>query len=105
MTTIELNNRKYTLIEEIMRIDSDVVIEKIEKFIDKKKQYKKSPLSYTVEELKHEVAEAEKETVIYSQDDVKAMSWKSKSILEAQGYFLSEKTSRVVCRKHENICR
>jgi hypothetical protein len=76
MTTIELNNRKYTLIEEIMRIDSDAVIEKIEKLIDKEKQYKKSPLSYTVEELKHEVAESEKETVIYSQDDVKAMLWK-----------------------------
>lgn len=76
MTTIELNNRKYTLIEEIMRIDSDAVIEKIEKLIDKEKQYKKSPLSYTVEELKHEVAEAENETVNYSQDDVKAMSWK-----------------------------
>jgi len=76
MTTIELNNRKYTLIEEIMRIDSDAVIEKIEKLIDKEKRYKKSPLSYTVEELKQEVAEAEKETVIYSQDDVKAMSWK-----------------------------
>jgi len=76
MTKIELNNRKYTLIEEIMRIDSDAVIEKIEKLIDKEKQHKKSPLSYTVEELKHEVAEAENETVNYTQDDVKAMSWK-----------------------------
>ena len=76
MTTIELNNRKYTLIEEIMRIDSDAVIEKIEKLIDNEKQYKKSPLSYTVEELKQEVAEAEDETVNYSQDDVKAMSWR-----------------------------
>ena len=76
MTTIEFNNRKYTLIEEIMHIDSDAVIEKIEKLIDKEKQYKKSPLSYTVEELKLEVAEAEKETVNYSQDEVKAMSWK-----------------------------
>lgn len=76
MTTIELNNRKYTLIEEIMRIDSDAVIEKIEKLIDKEKHYKKSPLLYTVEELKQEVAEAENEIVNYSQDDVKAMSWK-----------------------------
>jgi len=76
MTTIELNNRKYTLIKEIMRIDSDAVIEKIEKLIDKEKQYKKSPLSYTVEELKHEISEAENETVNYGQDDVKAMSWK-----------------------------
>jgi len=42
MTTIKLNNRKYTLIEEIMRIDSDAVIEKIEKLIDKEKQYKKA---------------------------------------------------------------
>ncbi len=76
MTTIELNNRKYTLIEEIMRIDNDAVIEKIEKLIDKEKQSKKSPLSYTVEELKLEVAEAENETVNFSQDEVKAMSWK-----------------------------
>lgn len=76
MTTIELNNRKYTLIEEIMRIDSDEVIEKIEKLIDKEKQYKKSPLSYTVEELKQEVAEAENETLLYGQDEVKAISWK-----------------------------
>lgn len=76
MTTIELNNRKYTLIEEIMRIDSDVIIEKIEKLIDNEKRYSKSPLSYTVEELKQEVAESESETVFYSQDEVKAMSWK-----------------------------
>ena len=76
MTTLELNNRKYTLIEEIMRIDSDAVIKKIEKLIDKEKQYKKSPLSYTIEELKQEVAEAEIETVKFSQEEVKAMSWK-----------------------------
>jgi hypothetical protein len=76
MTTTELNNRKYTLIEEIMRIDSDAVIEKIEKLIDMEKRYKKSPLSYTLEELKQEVAEAENETVIHSQEEVKAMSWK-----------------------------
>ncbi len=76
MTTIELNNRKYSLIEEIMRIDSDVVIEKIEKLIDSEKRYPKSRLSYTIEELKQEVAESESETVLYSQDEVKAMSWK-----------------------------
>jgi len=76
MTTIELNNRKYTLIEEIMRIDSDLVIEKIEKLIDSEKRYSKSPLSYTIEELKQEVAESESETILYSQDEVKAMSWK-----------------------------
>lgn len=76
MTTIELNSRKYTLIEEIMRIDSDAVIEKIEKLIDSEKQHPKSPLSYTVEELKQEVAESESETVLHSQDEVKAMSWK-----------------------------
>lgn len=51
MTTIELNNRKYTLIEEIMRIDSDAVIEKIEKLIDNKKQYRKSPLSYLLKKI------------------------------------------------------
>ncbi|MDP2887937.1 MAG: hypothetical protein Q8P34_03100 [Bacteroidota bacterium] len=76
MTTIELNNRKYTLIEEIMRIDSDVIIEKIEKLIDSEKRYSKSPTSYTIEELKHEVAESESETVLHSQDEVKAMLWK-----------------------------
>ena len=76
MTTIELNNRKYTLIEEIMRIDSDVIIEKIEELIDSEKRYPKSPLSYTIEELKQEVAESERETILYSQDEVKAMSWK-----------------------------
>jgi len=59
-----------------MRIDSDAVIEKIEKLIAKEKHYKESPLSYSVEELKQEVAEAENETVIYSQEEVKAMSWK-----------------------------
>ena len=76
MNTIDLKNRKYTLIEEIMRIDSDTILEKIEKLIQKENQHKKSPLSYTIEELKHEVAEAEKETGLYSQDEVKAMSWK-----------------------------
>ena len=75
MTTLELNNRKYALIEEIMRIDSDRIIEKIEKLIAKEIKYKKSPLSYSVEELKQEVAEAENETVIYSQEEVKAMSF------------------------------
>jgi len=76
MTTIELNNRKYSLIEEFMRIESETVIEKIEKLIDKEKRYKKSPLSYTADELKREVAEAEIESVIYSHKEVKAMLWK-----------------------------
>lgn len=76
MTTIELNDLKYTLISEILNIESAAILEKIEKLIDKEKQYKKSPLSYTIEELKQEVAEAENETVIYSQEEVKAMSWK-----------------------------
>ncbi len=76
MNTIDLNNRKYTLIEEIMHIDSDAILEKIEELIQKENQYKKSPLSYTIEELKQEVAEAEKETGLYTQDEAKAMSWK-----------------------------
>ena len=76
MTTIELNNRKSTLIAEIMLIDSEAVIEKIERLINKETLHKKSPLSFTVEELKQEIAEAEKESVLYSQDEVKAMSWK-----------------------------
>ena len=76
MTTIELNNRKYTLITEIMRIDSEAVIETIERLIIKETLHKKSPLSFNVEELKQEIAEAEKETILYSQDEVKAMSWR-----------------------------
>lgn len=76
MNSIELKNRKYTLIEEIMRIESDSVIEKIEKFIQEENQRKKSPLSYTIEELKQEVAEAEKESDSNTQEEVKAMSWK-----------------------------
>lgn len=76
MNTLELNNRKYTLITEIMRIDSEAVIEKIEKLIDKETSHKKSPLSFSLEELKQEIVEAEKETVLFSQDEVKTMSWK-----------------------------
>lgn len=76
MTTLELNNRKYTLITEIMRIDSEDVIGKIEKLINKETLNKKSPLSFTIDELKKEIAEAQKETVLYSPDEVKAMSWK-----------------------------
>jgi len=76
MTTIELNNRKYTLISEIMNIDSEAIINKIEKIIIKETLDKKSPLSFTVEELKIEIAEAEKETISYSHEEVKAMSWK-----------------------------
>ncbi len=76
MNTLELNNRKYTLIEEIMRIENDELIEKIEKLVAKETKTKKSPIAYSVEEIRHEVAEAEKETNSYSQDEVKAMSWK-----------------------------
>lgn len=49
---------------------------KIEKLIDKETKSIKSPLSFTPEELKLEIAEAEKQTISYSQDEVKAMSWK-----------------------------
>lgn len=76
MTTLELNNRKYTLMTEIMRIDSEDVISKIENLINKETLNKKSPLSFTIDELKKEIAEAEKETVLYNPDEVKAMSWK-----------------------------
>ncbi len=76
MNSTELKNRKYTLIEEIMRIESDSVIEKIEKLIEAENLHIKSPLSYSVEELKHEVAEAEKESESYTQEEVKAMTWK-----------------------------
>ena len=76
MTTTELNNRKYTLITEITRIENEAVIKKIEKLIDKETKTNKSPLSFTPEELKLEIAEAEKQTILFSQDEVKAMSWK-----------------------------
>lgn len=76
MNTIDFNNRKYTLIEEIMRIDSDVLLEKIEKFIAKESLPEKSPLGYTTDELRREIAEAENESDSYSHEEVKAMSWK-----------------------------
>lgn len=76
MTTKELNNRKYTLITEITYIENEAVIAKIEKLIEKETKANKSPLSFSPEELKVEIAEAEKETILYSQDEVKAMSWK-----------------------------
>lgn len=76
MTTLELNNRKYTLITEIMRIDSEAVIDKIEKLLNKEILNQKSPLSFSIDELKQEIAEAEKETVSHSQDEVKLMAWK-----------------------------
>ena len=76
MNTIDFNNRKYTLIEEIMRIDSDTVLKKIENFIAKESLPKKSPLAYTIDELKQEIAEAENESDSYSHEEVKAMSWK-----------------------------
>jgi hypothetical protein len=76
MTTIELNSRKYSLIAEIMRINSEDVIERIENLINSETQYKRSPLSFTVEELKIEIAEAENESVLFNQDEVKTMTWK-----------------------------
>ena len=76
MNTLELNNRKYTLIEEIMRIENDDILKKIEKLVAKENQSKKSPIAYSIEEIKQEVAEAEKELNSYSQEEVKAMSWK-----------------------------
>jgi hypothetical protein len=76
MNTLELNSRKYTLIEEIMRIESDSLIEKIELLIARENLSAKSPLAYTIDELKHEVEEAEKELNSYPHDEVKKMSWK-----------------------------
>jgi len=76
MTTKELNNRKYTLITEITQIENEAVIKKIEKLIERETMSNKSPLSFTPEELNLEIAEAEKQTILYSQDEVKAMSWK-----------------------------
>lgn len=81
MTTTELNNRKYTLIKEITCLESEDVIEKIERLISKetlhkKLLHKKSPISFTEEELKLEIEEAEKETDLYTNEEVKAMSWK-----------------------------
>ena len=49
---------------------------RIVRLINKETLHKTSPLSFTVEELKQEIAEAQKETVSYTQDEVKAMSWK-----------------------------
>jgi len=76
MTTKELNNRKYTLITEITQIENEAVIKKIEKLIERETMSNKSPLSFTPEELNLEIEEAEKQTILYSQDEVKAMSWK-----------------------------
>lgn len=76
MTTTELNNRKYSLITEITRIENEAVIKKIEKLIEKETKSNKSPLSFTPQELKLEIAEAEKQTILFSQVEVKTMSWK-----------------------------
>ena len=76
MTIKELNNRKYTLITEITHIENEAVIKKLEKLIERETKSIKSPLSFTPEELKLEIAEAEQQTILYSQDEVKAMSWK-----------------------------
>lgn len=75
MNTIDFNNRKYILLEEIMRIDSDALLEKIEKVIAKERRTQKGPLAYTIDELKLEIAEAENESDSYSHDEVKAILW------------------------------
>ncbi len=76
MNTLELNNRKYTLIEKIMRLESDITIKKIEDIVAAESPLQSSPIAYTLEEIKQEVEEAEKETGLYSQEVVKTMSWK-----------------------------
>jgi hypothetical protein len=76
MTTFELNNRKYTLISEIMSVENEGVITKLENLLKKEISSPKSPLSFTMKELKNEIAEAEKEIILHSQDELKAMSWK-----------------------------
>lgn len=76
MNILELNNRKYTLIEQIMHIENDDILKKIEKLVARENQSKKSPIAYSIEEIKQEVADAEKELNSYSQEEVKAMSWK-----------------------------
>jgi len=76
MNTLELNNRKYTLIEKIMRLESDIIIKKIEDIVAAESKPQNGPIAYTPEEIKLEVAEAEKETISYSQEEVKTMSWK-----------------------------
>ena len=76
MNTLELNNRKYTLIEKIMRLESDITIKKIEDIVAAESPLQCSPIAYTLEEIKQEVAEAEKEIGLYSQEVVKTMSWK-----------------------------
>jgi hypothetical protein len=58
-----------------MSIESESVIEIIEKLLVEESSCKKSPISFTIEELKHEIREAEKEGTSYSQDEVKSMSW------------------------------
>ena len=75
MTFLELNNRKQSLAAKILKIDNENMILKIEKLIDMEKHSSKSPLSFSVEELKFEITEAENETGSFSQDDLKAMKW------------------------------
>ncbi len=75
MTTLELNNRKYCIISEIMRIESEALIDRIEKII-KQETHAQSPLSFTFDELKQEIEEAEKETISYNHHEIKEMSWK-----------------------------
>lgn len=51
MSTIELNNRKYTLIEEIMGIENDAIIEKIEKLVANEKKVQKAQLLIPLKKL------------------------------------------------------
>lgn len=64
------------LLEEIMRIDSDALLAKIEKVIAKERRTQKSPLAYSIDELKQEIAAAENESDSYSHEEVKTLSWK-----------------------------
>jgi len=71
MTFLELNKRKQSLVSKILKIDNETMILKIEKLIDMEKHLSNSPLSFTVDELKFEISEAEKESDSYNQVDLK----------------------------------
>jgi hypothetical protein len=81
MNTIDRNNRKYPVIEEITQTKNEDATKNTEKLIkgETRRQMnvlKKSPLAFSAEELNLEIAEAEIESTAYSQDDVKDMTWK-----------------------------
>lgn len=75
MTAIELNNRKQNLISKILKLDNEDTILKIEKVLNKEGRIIASPIAFTLDELKHEISEAEKEELIISQEDLKNMRW------------------------------